>query len=98
MDWLLENMLTFAFVGVLIATYRRFRFSDRAYLLMTVFMVLHAIGGHYTYSLVPAGDWMKDALGLERNQFDRLVHFSFGLLLLRPLRVLGFVNDPGMRR
>ena len=98
MDWLLENLLTFAFVGTGIATYGRFRFSDRAYVQLTGFMILHAIGGHYTYSLVPAGDWMKDALSLERNHFDRVVHFTFGLLLLRPMRELGFRNAPNLGR
>jgi putative membrane protein len=97
-DWLLENLLTFAGVGYLLATFRGFRFSDRSYVQLTVFLILHAIGGHYTYSLVPAGDWMKDALGLERNHFDRVVHFAFGLLMLRPMRELGFRNDPRLGR
>ncbi len=98
MDWLLENMLTFAAVGVGVGTFSRFRFSDRAYMQMTLFMILHAIGGHYTYSLVPAGDWMRDAFALDRNHFDRVVHFAFGLLLLRPMRELGFRDAPSMGR
>ena len=93
-DWLLENLLTFAFVGTLAATFRKFRFSDRAYVQMTIFMILHAVGGHYTYAQVPLGDWIKDALGLARNHYDRVVHFSFGLLLMRPMRELGFRNAP----
>lgn len=97
-DWLLENLLTFAAVGVLLATFRRFRFSDRAYVQITAFMILHAIGGHYTYSQVPLGDWLKDAFGLARNHFDRVVHFSFGLLMLRPMRELGFRDDPKLGR
>ena len=97
-DWLLENLLTFAGVGALLATFRRFRFSDRAYVQITIFMMLHAVGGHYTYAEVPLGDWLKDALGLARNHFDRIVHFSFGLLMLRPMRELGFRNDPKLGR
>jgi putative membrane protein len=97
-DWLLENLLTFAFVGALLATFRRFRFSDRSYVQMAIFMVLHAIGGHYTYSQVPVGDWLRDALGLARNHFDRIVHFSFGLLMMRPMRELGFRNAPKLGR
>ncbi|HTO55541.1 MAG TPA: DUF2238 domain-containing protein [Myxococcota bacterium] len=92
-DWLLENLLSFATVGTLVATFRRFRFSDRSYLQITFFMLLHAIGGHYTYARVPLGDWLEDAFGLARNHFDRLVHFSFGLLWVRPLRELGFRNS-----
>ena len=97
-DWLLENALTAVAVPTLVLTYPRFRFSDRAYLQITAFMILHAVGGHYTYSEVPLGFWLRDALGLARNHFDRIVHFSFGLLMLRPMRELGFRNVSGLGR
>ena len=87
-DWLLENLLTFACVPLAIATYRRFRFSDQAYVQATVFLLLHTIGSHYTYAEVPAGEWLKQALDLPRNHYDRIVHFCFGLLMLRPAREL----------
>jgi len=87
-DWLLENILTVLLLGLLVGTYRRFQFSDRAYVTIAAFMVLHAVGAHYTYEHVPAGDWMKQALDLQRNHFDRLAHFSFGLLLTYPVREL----------
>jgi len=84
-DWVLENLLTFVAVPVAVLTYRRFRFSDRAYVQATIFLILNTVGSHYTYSEVPVGDWMRDAFSLSRNHYDRLVHFSFGLLMLRPL-------------
>jgi len=85
-DWLLENLLVFFYIGLLLVTYPRFRFSALSYLLFTIFMSLHLIGAHYTYSEVPFGFWMQDALGLARNHYDRVVHFSFGLLIAYPLR------------
>ena len=85
-DWLLENLLVFALVPVLIATYRFFPLSDLSYLLIALFMTLHAVGAHYTYAEVPLGFWLRDAFGFERNHFDRLVHFSFGLLMAYPIR------------
>jgi len=85
-DWFLENLLVFFYGGLLLVTYSRFRFSVRSYLLFTVFMSLHLAGAHYTYSEVPFGFWLQEALGLGRNHYDRLVHFSFGLLLAYPLR------------
>lgn len=94
-DWLLENLPVFVGVPIAVAGYRRFRFSDQAYVQATVFLVLHTIGSHYTYSLVPLGAWIRDAFGLARNHYDRLVHFAFGLLMLRPVRELGF--RPGRR-
>jgi putative membrane protein len=71
-----------------VVTYRKFPFSDLSYLLIAIFMTLHAVGAHHTYSEVPVGFWLKDALGLSRNHFDRIVHFAFGLLLAYPIREL----------
>lgn len=85
-DWLLENLLVFVFVGLLAATYRRFPLSDLSYLLIAVFLALHAVGAHYTYSKAPVGWWMTELLGWERNHYDRVVHFLFGLLCTYPLR------------
>ena len=87
-DWLLENILAICLILVLVVTYRKFPFSDLSYLLIAIFMTLHAVGAHYTYSEVPVGFWLKDALGLSRNHFDRIVHFAFGLLLAYPIREL----------
>jgi len=87
-DWLLENLLVFAFVPVLIATHRRFQFSNVSYFLIAAFLSLHAYGAHSTYSETPLGFWMRDAFGLSRNHYDRLVHLAFGLLLAPPLREL----------
>ena len=92
-DWFLENLLTFVAVPVAIATFRRFRFSDQAYVQATIFLILNTVGSHYTYSEVPLGDWMRDAFGLARNHYDRVVHFAFGLLMLRPAREL-FIRRP----
>lgn len=92
-DWLLENLLVFAVVPLLIWSYRKRPLTDGSYALITAFLLLHALGAHYTYAKVPLGDWIKDALRLERNHFDRLVHFSFGLLLTYPLvDVLRFLH------
>lgn len=85
-DWLLENLLVLLWLGVLISSYRSFRLSNRAYLLIGLFLTLHTVGSHYTYSLTPAGFWLQAALDLERNHYDRIVHFCFGLLMFSPIR------------
>jgi putative membrane protein len=82
-DWWLENILPFVFVPLLVATYRRFPLSDVSYTLIALFMTLHAVGAHWTYAEVPI-DWR--ALGFERNHYDRVVHFCFGLLLAYPIK------------
>jgi putative membrane protein len=85
-DWLLENLLVFVYAAVLFTTYRRFAFSNLSYGLFAAFITLHLVGSHYTYSEVPLGAWLKDWLGLARNHFDRLVHFSYGFLLVYAFR------------
>lgn len=85
-DWFLENILAMALVAALVATYRRFSFSTLSYGLITVFLTLHTVAAHYTYSEVPAGSWLKEILALERNHFDRVTHFVFGLLMTYPIR------------
>jgi putative membrane protein len=51
-------------------------------------MILHAIGAHYAYTFTPFGDWLKETMNFSRNHYDRIVHFSFGLLLAYPLKEL----------
>ncbi len=93
-DWLLENVLVFVFAALLIFSFKRLPLSGVSYTLIFLFLCLHAVGAHYTYAEVPYDDWfqaltggtLNQALGWERNHFDRLVHFSYGLLLAYPVR------------
>lgn len=84
-DWFLENALVFAFVAVLAITYRKFPFSQLSYLLIFAYLGFHEWGAHFKYSDVPLGEWMKPLLHTHRNMYDRVVHFSFGLLLSYPM-------------
>ena len=94
--WALENALSVALVAVLALSHRAFPLSRLSYVLLFAFLSLHEIGAHYTYSLVPydelaralAGASLNDALGLERNHYDRLVHFCYGLCFAYPIREL----------
>jgi putative membrane protein len=85
-DWLLENYLVFIFLPLILISGRYFKLSDLSYTLITLFMILHVIGSHYTYAEVPFGETLKQWLGAERNMYDRLVHFTFGFLLAYPMR------------
>ena len=85
-DWFLENILFFAYMAGLILTYRHFVFSNLSYALIAVFFSLHLIGSHYTYALTPPGVWLQDMTGGDRNHYDRVIHFFFGLLITYPLR------------
>ena len=93
-DWALENVLVVFFVVLLVFTYKRFPLSRISYTLIFIFMCLHSVGAHYTYALVPYDEWFQmylgfsldELMGFERNHFDRLVHFCYGLLLAYPIR------------
>jgi putative membrane protein len=104
-DWLLENVLVALFVPAVILTYRWFVFSRVSMTLIFLFLCLHQLGAHYTYAEVPYDEWiasitgwsLNEAMGWQRNHFDRFVHFCYGLLLAYPIReiFLRIVNVRG---
>ncbi|MBT8334860.1 MAG: DUF2238 domain-containing protein [Deltaproteobacteria bacterium] len=93
-DWALENFLVVVFVLILGLSHRAFPLSRVSYSLIFIFLCLHEIGAHYTYAKVPYDQFfmanfgfnLNELMSWERNHFDRLVHFSFGLLLAYPIR------------
>ncbi len=93
-DWLLENALVGGFLLAAVLIHRHFTFSRLSATLIFLFLCLHEVGSHYTYALVPYDDWFEaltggtfnELVGWERNNYDRVVHFGYGLLLVYPLR------------
>lgn len=83
--WLAENVLTVLLLGFLIATYKKFRFSNTSYVLLCLYLVFHTIGSYYTYTNMPLFNWFRDIFDLSRNHYDRLVHFFFGLAFYFPV-------------
>ncbi|MDV5167581.1 DUF2238 domain-containing protein [Photobacterium rosenbergii] len=76
--WLAEIIPVVLIFAPLLITYRFFQFSNTAYILIAIWMALHTIGAHYTFANVPF-DWFNDLIGSQRNNFDRVAHFSIGL-------------------
>lgn len=87
-DWLLENILVLAAIIFTTWLSRQRLLSDVGSILAVIFLIFHTVGSHYTYSMVPFGDWLKEVTGTERNHYDRINHFSFGLLITYPVREL----------
>lgn len=93
-DWMLENILVIVAVVVIFGSYKKLVLSRVSYTLIYVFLSLHVVGSHYTYTEVPYELWFNNTtgyslnalLGWERNNFDRLIHFCYGLLLTYPIR------------
>jgi len=84
-NWWLENVLTIITVIALVFTFRYLRFTNLSYLLIILFLSLHTYGAHYSYTTTPIDEWIRHYFEVERNQFDRVVHFSFGLFLVYPV-------------
>ena len=84
-DWLLENVLVVLAIGLLVFTHKSFPLSRISYTCIFIFLLFHTLGSHYTYAKVPYQDWLPFLAG-GRNQFDRMVHFLYGLLLAYPIR------------
>jgi len=92
--WVMENIPVLAAVIVFWCIRRKFIFSRLSYTLIFVFLCLHEIGSHYTYSKVPYDEWIHAVtgwsldgfLGWERNNYDRVIHFLYGFLFAYPIR------------
>lgn len=76
--WIVEMTSVLAVFFALLFTYKRFRFSNTAYFIVSLWLTMHAIGAHYTFELVPFGI-ITDTFGFERNHYDRVAHFVIGL-------------------
>ena len=95
-DYFYEHVMTVVFLAIIILSYRRFRLSNVSYTFIILFLLLHILGARFTYSEVPYnffflkyfGFDLDAFFGFQRNHYDRLVHFSFGLLFAYPIREL----------
>jgi putative membrane protein len=72
----------------------RFPISRLSFTAIVLFLMLHTLGARYLYSYVPYDAWSEKLFGINitevfsfrRNHYDRLVHFSYGLLLAVPIQ------------
>ncbi len=80
LTWLLETLPVMLGLLLLPLTYRRFPLTPLLYRLLALHAVILIVGGHYTYAEVPLGNWVRDALDLSRNHYDRLGHLAQGFI------------------
>jgi len=78
--WWLEVAPALIALIVLAVTRKQFPLTSLAYWLILIHAVILMVGGHYTYAEVPAGDWVREWLGGERNNYDKLGHFVQGFV------------------
>nr|WP_137677999.1 DUF2238 domain-containing protein [Parerythrobacter lutipelagi] len=92
----LQTIPTFVTLAMLAFAGHRWGVSTASLACLCLFLALHTIGGRYIYSFVPYDAWIaslglttpSELFGWERNHYDRLVHFAFGLLWFPVLREL----------
>ena len=78
--WWLESVPVVAGVPVIFAFQKKFPLSTLLLVLVWLHCVILVVGGHYTYALVPAGEWAKEWFGWTRNNYDKLGHFAQGFV------------------
>ena len=86
--WILEVFPAVIGLIILIATFRKFRFTDFIYTLILIHCCILFVGGHYTYAEVPLFDWIRDLFHQTRNNYDKVGHLAQGLvpaLIIREL-------------
>lgn len=76
--WWLEVLPVFIALPLLFLARERFPLTPLLLALVLLHALVLIVGGHYTYARVPAGFWVQDLMGFERNHYDRLGHFLQG--------------------
>ncbi|PNK61967.1 DUF2238 domain-containing protein [Psychrobacter sp. FDAARGOS_221] len=93
-DYLLHQAGTIVFMAMVWRCYRKYGAKPASFAYASLFILIHIIGARYLYSYVPYNEWtqalfsfnLNEIFGWQRNMYDRLVHFSYGLLLLPLMR------------
>lgn len=78
--WILESLPCLIGIAILAFTYKRFQFTDITYFFILIHFIILFVGAHYTYARVPAFDWLSEAFGWTRNNYDKLAHFAQGFI------------------
>lgn len=77
-DWWAENVPIMSIAIALTIMYLKgIKFSPLSYILMSVLLFMHTIGGYYTFERVPFG-FVTNLFHFQRNHYDRVAHFTVG--------------------
>lgn len=97
LTWFMEVLPVLIAAPILITTRGKLPLTSLVYVLIAIHGLILIYGGAYTYARVPAGFWLQELLGFERNPYDRIGHLAQGFvpamvareLLLRVFRIEG---------
>jgi putative membrane protein len=91
--WFLEIVPALIALVILVATFKRFQFSNFIYGLILFHSIVLMIGGHWTYAEVPFGYWIRDIFNFSRNHYDRFGHLMQGFVPALVARELILKNN-----
>ncbi len=96
-SWFLEVVPGLAGIAVLVATYTRLPLSHWVYVGVLLHLCILIYGGVYTYAHTPLGNWLRDALDLSRNPYDRVGHLALGVFPCFTIREVLLRKTPLVR-
>lgn len=76
--WWTEMTSVILLVSALAGSFHHFRFSNTAYVCLSLWCAMQIVGAHFTFEFVPF-DAVTNLFGFERNHYDRVAHFAVGL-------------------
>jgi putative membrane protein len=92
-ELILQHIPTVIAIALLITLDRYQPLSLASFTAVLAFLSLHLLGARYLYSNVPYREWFDALVGgtsssihWQRNHYDRLVHFCYGLMLVLVVR------------
>ena len=82
--WFLDFIIIFGFAMFFILIRKKFEFSNVSLILITILIFLNLYGYNWGFGNVPLFLGL-DTFGVERNPYDKFMHFLFGVLAFYPL-------------
>lgn len=89
-DQALHSSLTVAGLIWLVWHTKKYSMKNLDFFLICFLIAIHSVAARWLYSNVPYDEWCRvlfswspqEAFGFERNHFDRLIHFLYGICFM----------------
>ncbi|MDQ7057644.1 MAG: DUF2238 domain-containing protein [Ghiorsea sp.] len=91
--WFLEVFPALIGLAVMAWTYKTFPLTPLLYTLILLHCIILMVGGHYTYAEVPLFDWLAEVMDWQRNNYDKVGHFTQGFVPVMVAREIVIRKD-----
>ena len=82
--WMMENFVVVIVFPVALWLDKKYTFTNGTFFSLTFFVILHLFGANLTYEKMAYFTWFSEWFGWERNYYDQVIHFLFGLMVFMP--------------